>query len=371
VGSERPEVACFARRVPIGVVGMITPWNFPEAIPAWKMFPALVAGNTVVFKPSEETPGVAVAFVQILAQAGVPEGVVNLITGLGSEVGSALVDAPKVGVISFTGSTNTGRKIMERCATQLRRVLCEMGGKNAIIVLDDADLDLAVKGAMWSAFGTTGQRCTAASRLVVHRKVRQEFQERLLREVSELVVGSPSDESVHVGPVINSRQLEQIHGYVKRGIESGATLLCGGTILNSAPYANGCFYAPTVLGSVVNEMEIAQAEIFGPVTVIIEAQDFDDAVRIANGTQYGLSLAMYTRSNSRAFKAMELLDAGLVYVNLPTSGAEIQLPFGGTRNTGNGHREAGFDAADYCTEWKSSYINYSESSELVRAQIDV
>ncbi len=371
VASERPDVECFARRVPVGVVAMITPWNFPVAIPAWKMFPALVTGNTVVLKPSEEAPGVAVSFVQMLAEAGVPAGVVNLVTGMGAEVGADLVEAPLVSVVSFTGSTATGQTIMERCASLGRRVSCEMGGKNAIIVLDDADLDLAVKGAIWSAFGTTGQRCTAASRLIVHRDVCSKFTDQFLRAVQSLVVGSPIHDGVDIGPVINERQLAGIHEYVVRAVSAGATLLYGGNRLRGPEYSSGCFYEPTVLGAVTTDMEIAQMEVFGPITVIMEASNFEHAIDIANSTEYGLSLSVYTRSTARTFRAIEYLDAGLIYVNLPTSGAEIHLPFGGTRKTGNGHREAGLHAADYCTEWKACYVNYSESSTLVRAQIDV
>ncbi len=371
VPSERQDVACFARRVPVGVVAMITPWNFPVAIPAWKMFPALVTGNTVVMKPSEESPGVAVAFVQMLTEAGIPRGVVNLLTGFGREVGKELIESPHVSVVSFTGSTATGTQIMERCATLGKRVSCEMGGKNGIIVLEDADLELAVKGAIWSAFGTTGQRCTAASRLIVHKAVIDSFTNRLLTAVQALAVGQAGNDAVDIGPVINEGQVHRIHNYVQRAIDAGAKLLCGGARPVGDAYSSGSFYEPTVLAGVTPDMEIAQVEVFGPVTVIMKADSFEGAIDIANSTNYGLSLSVYTRSSSLAFRAIELLDAGLTYINLPTSGAEIQLPFGGTRKTGNGHREAGLHAADYCTEWKASYINYSETSDLVRAQIDV
>jgi aldehyde dehydrogenase (NAD+) len=370
VPSERAEVFCAAKRVPIGVVGVITPWNFPIAIPSWKMFPALLAGNTIVFKPAEDTPGLATTFVAILEEAGIPPGVVNLVTGLGEEAGGALVESPFVPVISFTGSTQTGREIASRCGRLMKRVSCELGGKNAIVVLDDADVELAVKGALWSAFGTSGQRCTAASRLIVSRRVRKPFRDALVERTRSLRLGPGTDPATDVGPVINRPQLERIHSYVEIGRAEGASVAVGGKILDAGDQGGGCFYAPTVFEDMRPEMRIAQEEIFGPVTGIIEASDTEEAVRIANGTAYGLSLSVYTRDVTAAFRAMEELDAGIVYVNLPTSGAEIQLPFGGVKQTGNGHREAGWMAMDYCTEWKSIYVNYSSSAELVRAQID-
>ncbi len=370
VPSERGEMFCAARRVPIGVVGLITPWNFPIAIPSWKMFPALQAGNTIVFKPAEDTPGLAATFVEILIEAGVPPGVVNLVTGYGEEAGAAVVECEAIPVISFTGSTEVGRKIAARCGALMKRVSCELGGKNAIVVMDDADVELAVKGALWSAFGTSGQRCTAASRLIVHKRVHDEFRDALVDRARSLTLGAGIEPETEVGPVINRAQLERVHGYVEIGKAEGADLLAGGIIVDTGEYAQGCFYAPTIFDRMRADMRIAQEEIFGPVTGIIEAAGFDDALRIANGTGYGLSLSLYTTDVRAAFQAIEELDAGIVYINLPTSGAEIQLPFGGTKLTGNGHREAGWMAMDYCTEWKSIYLNYSHSTDLVRAQID-
>ena len=368
--SERKDIFCMAQRVPVGVVGLITPWNFPIAIPSWKMFPALLAGNTVVFKPAEDTPALAVAFVKLMAEAGFPKGVVNLTTGFGSEAGAALVESPYVSTISFTGSSATGREIAAKCGASGKRVSCELGGKNAILVLDDADVDLAVKGALWSAFGTAGQRCTAASRLIVHRKIKHQFLEALMAKTKMLKMGIGNDPEAQIGPVVNKRQLERIHSYVEIGKTEGAELCIGGTLLEEGSFKKGCFYAPTIFDKMTPRMRIAQEEIFGPVTGIIEVSDLDEALSIANDTQYGLSLSMYTRDLNKAFVAMNELEAGIVYINLPTSGAEIQLPFGGVKQTGNGHREAGWMAMDYCTEWKSVYINYSESGELVRAQID-
>ncbi|MGC4044905.1 MAG: aldehyde dehydrogenase family protein [Armatimonas sp.] len=370
VPSERPEIFCAAKRVPLGVVGLITPWNFPIAVPTWKMFPALLAGNTAVWKPAEDTPGMAVSLVEALEEAGVPEGVVNLVTGYGDEAGAALVEAEGVAAISFTGSTAIGRKIAARCGELLKRVSCELGGKNAITVLADADIELAVKGALWSAFGTAGQRCTAASRLIIDKKIRGEFTERLVSETAKLKLGIGVDPEAQIGPVVNQSQLKRIHGYVELGQEEGARLIAGGGALTESPLDKGSFYAPTIFDGVTPSMRIAQEEIFGPVTAIIEADGLDDALAIANGTNYGLSLSLYTRDLRQAMRAMDDLESGIVYVNLPTSGAEIQLPFGGIKDTGNGHREAGWMAMDWCTEWKAMYVNYAAGSDLVRAQID-
>jgi aldehyde dehydrogenase (NAD+) len=370
VPSERPDIYCMAQRVPVGVVGLITPWNFPIAIPSWKMFPALLAGNTIVLKPAEDTPGLAVEFVRRLVEAGIPPGVVNLVTGYGPEAGAALVESPGVATISFTGSTETGRWIAGRCGQLMKRVSCELGGKNAIVVLDDADLELALKGALWSAFGTAGQRCTAASRLILQKGIKARFRDALVESTRQLRMGAGIDPEAQIGPVVNQEQLKRIHGYVEIGKAEGAQVLTGGTILTEGDFARGCFYAPTILDSVEMGMRVAQEEIFGPVTGLIEVQNLEEALETANGTPYGLSLSLYTNDVHKAFRAIQELEAGIVYINLPTSGAEIQLPFGGVKQTGNGHREAGWMAMDYCTEWKSVYVNYSESSELVRAQID-
>ena len=371
VASERPDIFCAARRVPVGVVGMITPWNFPIAVPSWKLFPALLAGNTVVWKPAEDTPGLAVRFVELLLEAGLPTGVVNLVTGYGEEAGAALVEAQGVATLSFTGSTAVGRQLAARCGQLLKRVSCELGGKNAIVVLEDADLELAVKGALWSAFGTAGQRCTAASRLIVDRRIKARFTERLVEETQKLRLGTGVDPEAQIGPVVNAAQLARIHRYVELGQQEGARLLIGGNRLTEAPFAAGSFYAPTIFDQVTPTMRIAQEEIFGPVTAILEVDGFEEALAVANGTHYGLSLSLYTANLRRALRAVEELESGIVYINLPTSGAEIQLPFGGIKDTGNGHREAGSMAMDWCTEWKATYINYAEGSELVRAQIDV
>ena len=367
VPSELRDKWAMTTRQPLGVVGIITPWNFPMAIPTWKLFPALLAGNTVVMKPAEDTPLCALRVVELLEEAGLPAGVVNVVFGDGT-AGEALVRHPRVAGISFTGSVPTGRRVNELCATRLARCSLELGGKNAIVVLDDADVELAVEGALWGAFGTSGQRCTASSRLVVDRRVVGEVTEALVSRASQLRLGDGLDESVQIGPVINERQLRRIHDYTGIGVGEGARLLCGGEIAADGPLGDGWFYRPTVFGEVRSGMRIEQEEIFGPTTAVIPVDGIDEAIAVANGTSYGLSLSLYTRDLRSAFRAVNELEAGIVYVNAPTIGAEIQLPFGGIRNTGNGHREAGTVALDQFSEWKSVYIDYS--GRLQRAQID-
>ncbi|HUY96975.1 MAG TPA: aldehyde dehydrogenase family protein [Verrucomicrobiae bacterium] len=368
VPSELRQKRCFTERVPIGVVGCITPWNFPMAIPTWKLMPALLAGNTVVFKPAEDTPLVATRLVEILVEAGLPPGVCNMVTGLGETAGAALVRHPEVPAISFTGSAEVGHAIAAACGGAGKRVGLELGGKNAMLVLADGDLELAVDGALWGAFGTSGQRCTATSRLVVERPVVAEFTERLLARVERLRLGDGLDPATDVGPVINDRQLRRIHGYTEVGQQEAGRLLTGGSIAADGQLGEGCFYRPTLFTDVRSDMRIAQEEIFGPTTAILPVADFEEALAVANGTRFGLSLAVYTRDLQRAMAAVDRLEAGIVYVNAPTIGAEIQLPFGGTKSTGNGHREAGTTAMDEFSEWKTVYIDYS--GRLQRAQID-
>jgi acyl-CoA reductase-like NAD-dependent aldehyde dehydrogenase len=368
VPSELPMKFAMSVRQPLGVVGLITPWNFPIAIPSWKILPALVAGNTVVIKPASDTPLCALMFVEILNEAGLPPGVLNLVTGSGSKVGNALVDDPRVAMISLTGSNEVGRHVAGRCGQLMKKVSCELGGKNAICVMDDADIDLALEGALWGAFGTAGQRCTAASRVIVHKSRYAEFCEKFKKMTMALKIGNGLSEENEVGPVVNKSQLESVHEYVEIGKKEGAKLLCGGNILSEGDFAKGFFHEPTVFCDVKPDMRIAQEEIFGPVTAIIPVNDFDEAIAVANGTQFGLSLSMYTRDINRAFRAIEDLESGIVYINAPTIGAEIQLPFGGVKQTGNGHREAGTSAIDQFTEWKSIYIDYS--GRLQKAQID-
>jgi alpha-ketoglutaric semialdehyde dehydrogenase len=368
VPSELPDKWAMTMRQPLGVVGIITPWNFPIAIPSWKIFPALMAGNTVVFKPAEDTPACADAFVEVLRDAGVPDGVVNIVFGFGEEAGEALLRHPMVRGISFTGSVEVGRHVNEVCGGLLKRCSLELGGKNAIVVLNDADVELAVDGALWGAFGTSGQRCTASSRLVVQRGALLPFTEQLRDRAAALRLGDGLREDVDVGPVINEKQLQRVHGYTEVGVQEGARLLLGGHVARDGGLGDGWFYEPTIFADVRPQMRIAQEEIFGPTTTIIPVESLDDALRIANGTRYGLSLSVYTRDVQWAFRAINELEAGIVYVNAPTIGAEIQLPFGGVKDTGNGHREAGRVALDQFSEWKSIYVDYS--GRLQRAQID-
>jgi aldehyde dehydrogenase (NAD+) len=366
--SELPDKFQMSVRMPIGVIGVITPWNFPIAIPSWKIAPALVCGNTVVFKPATDTPALGERFVELLAEAGVPAGVVNVVHGGGGEVGDALVRHPDVPVITLTGSRETGVAVMRNAAENLKLVHLELGGKNAILVLDDADLDLAVDGILWSAFGTSGQRCTAASRVIVQRGAYDELQRRLVERAEAMRLGPGWEDDTDVGPVINAGALEKIHSYTGIGQDEGAKLLTGGEAATDGDLAKGHYYRPTIFADVEPGMRIAQEEIFGPTTALIPVDSFDDAVRAANGVRYGLSSSIFTRDVNKAFRAMRDLDTGITYINAGTIGAEVHLPFGGTKDTGNGHREAGQAALDVFTEWKSIYVDYS--GKLQRAQID-
>jgi alpha-ketoglutaric semialdehyde dehydrogenase len=366
--SELPNKFAMSVRQSIGVCALITPWNFPMAIPAWKMMPALVSGNTLVIKPAEDTPLSAYNLVEILAEAGLPAGVVNLVGGDGPGAGAALTKHPDVPVVSFTGSTSTGRIIAETCAPTFKHYSLEMGGKNIILVMDDANLDLAVDGAIWGGFGTSGQRCTAASRVGIHKSIYKEFVSRFLERASKLRVGNGLDSSTEMGPCINEQQLQTVISYVEIGVKEGAKLLTGGHRLTGSEYAKGWFHEPTVFGDCAPKMRVSQEEIFGPVVSLIPIDGVEQGIEVANGVPYGLSASIYTRNVNRAFAAMQDLYTGIVYVNAPTIGAETHLPFGGTKQTGNGHREAAVAAIDFFTEWKSVYIDYSD--KLQRAQID-
>ncbi|HLW82522.1 MAG TPA: aldehyde dehydrogenase family protein [Candidatus Acidoferrales bacterium] len=366
--SELPNKFAMSVRSPIGVCGLITPWNFPIAIPSWKMMPALVCGNTVVIKPAQDTPFSTYYLVQILEEAGIPAGVVNLVSGTGSQVGSPLVSHPDVKLISFTGSTDTGRVINQACAPSFKHVHLEMGGKNIIIVMDDANIDLAVDGAIWGGFGTSGQRCTAASRVAVHKHVYKEFTEKFVARAKKLRVGDGLDPDVDMGPVVNESQLKTVMKYVEIGQQEGAKLAAGGHRLDSGKFAKGWFHEPTIFTDCNPQMRICQEEIFGPVVSVMPFGSLDEAISIANGVKYGLSSSIYTRNLNNAFRAQRDLDTGIVYVNAPTIGAETHLPFGGTKQTGNGHRESGLAAIDFYSEWKTVYLDYSD--RLQRAQID-
>jgi aldehyde dehydrogenase (NAD+) len=366
--AELPNKFAMSVRMPVGVCVLITPWNFPMAIPTWKMFPALLCGNTVILKPAEDTPLTAVRLIEILQEAGIPPGVVNLVHGRGEEVGAALVRHPGVQLVSFTGSAAVGREIAASCGHDLKRVSLELGGKNAQIVLEDADLDLALEGALWGAFGTTGQRCTATSRLIVHRRVVKQLTDRLVARAQQLKIGNGVNGDVDVGPLINQAARDKVLRYIEIGKHEGARLLTGGSCYDTGACANGYFFEPTIFDRVRPDMRIAQEEIFGPVLSIIEVSSFEEALQVMNGTAYGLSSSIYTRDFDRAFRAMRDIEAGTTYINGPTIGAEVHLPFGGVKDTGNGHREAGTTVYDIFTEWKSIYVDYS--GKLQKAQID-
>jgi alpha-ketoglutaric semialdehyde dehydrogenase len=366
--SEMPSKFQMSVRMPVGIAGLITPWNFPMAIPSWKMMPALVLGNTVVIKPATDTPLSVVNLVRALEEAGLPKGVVNMVTGGGSEVGAPLMGHKDVGIVSFTGSTGVGRKVSEACAPAFKHCHLEMGGKNIIMVMDDAQLDLAVDGAVWGGFGTTGQRCTAASRVAVHKKVYNEFVDRFVQRAKDLKVGDGLDDSVQMGPCISESQRRTVEEYVKIGQEEGARLLCGGHRLESGELARGFFHEPTIFGDCDPRMRVAVEEIFGPVVSVIPVGSLEEAITVGNSVEYGLSASIYTQDINKAFTAMRDMYTGIFYVNAPTIGAETHLPFGGTKNTGNGHREACVQALEVFSEWKSIYIDYSGT--LQRAQID-
>ena len=355
-------------RKPLGVCGLITPWNFPLAIPSWKMMPALIAGNTVVFKPASYTPRMAIRLVEVLEEAGLPEGVVNIVLGTGRDVGDPLLHHPDVPVISFTGSTETGAIVAVESARRNKRLTLEMGGKNAVIVMDDADLQLAADGILWSAFGTSGQRCTAASRVVVHRSVQRQLADIIVERAGGMSLGNGLDETVDIGPVVSESQLATISDYVEIGQREGARLAVGGSVARDGDLRNGFFHQPTVFDDVAPSMRIAQEEIFGPVTTVIPVDSLDEAIDVVNRVQYGLSASIFTQDVNKAFRAMRDTQTGILYVNAGTTGAEIHLPFGGTKATGNGHREAGTAAIDFYTEWQSIYVDYS--GKLQRAQID-
>ena len=366
--SELPNKFAMAVRQPLGVCGMITPWNFPMAIPSWKLLPAIVCGNTCVIKPAQDTPLSVFNLVRALYDAGLPKGVINIVTGFGSRIGSPLMENPEVRAISLTGSTDVGRIVGVTAAKSFKRCSLELGGKNPMIVLDDANLDLAIDGGLWGGFGTTGQRCTATSRIIVQKGVYGEFVQRYVGRAKHLKVGNGLDETVDMGPAINEAQLKTDLTYVDIGKDEGARLVCGGNRLEQGQYQHGWFMEPTVFSDVDPKMRIAQEEIFGPVVAIIACDHLEHAVAIANDIQYGLSSALYTKDVNKAFAAMRDLEAGITYVNAPTIGAEVHLPFGGVKATGNGHREGGLGAIDFYTEWKSVYVDYSD--KLQKAQID-
>jgi acyl-CoA reductase-like NAD-dependent aldehyde dehydrogenase len=366
--SELPNKFAMSIRTPIGVAGLITPWNFPMAIPSWKAIPALVCGNTVVIKPAEDTPLSTWNLMQALIEAGLPSGVMNVVFGDGPGAGAPLTNHQDIHLMSFTGSTEVGRIVSTACAPTFKKCHLEMGGKNIIVVMDDANLDLAVDGAVWGGFGTTGQRCTAASRVAVHKKVYAEFVSKFVARVKSLRVGDGLDPKTDMGPSISEAQLNTVMKYVQVGKDETAKLAAGGNRLDKGALAKGWFHEPTVFTDCSPKMRICQEEIFGPVVSVIPVDDFDNAIAVANDVKYGLSASVYTRNVNNAFRAQRDLQTGIVYINAPTIGAETHLPFGGIKNTGNGHRESGDAALDFYSEWKTVYVDYSD--KLQRAQID-
>ncbi len=359
--SEMKKKLCFTMRLPIGICGLITPWNFPMAIPAQKIMTALICGNTIVFKPSSDTPLCATRLVEILDKAGLPDGVLNMVTGSGDDVGLTIVRHKKIRAISFTGHKDTGTSILKEAG--LKRVGLEMGGKNGIIVMDDADLDLALDGVIWGAFGTTGQRCTAASRVIIQEKLKSKFERMLVTRTKRLKLGGGLRPETDVGLLINKAAQEKSANYAEIGRNEGAKLLAGGKI----PKMEGFFFEPTLFTDCCVDMRIAQEEIFGPVVSLISVRDFDEAIDAMNSVEYGLSSAIYTGDINRACDAIMKINAGLTYINSSTIGSEVHLPFGGMKHTGIGTREGGIEGINEFSEIKTVYIDYS--GQLQRAQL--
>src|SRR5579872_1531667 len=345
-------------RQPVGIVGIITPWNFPMAIPAWKTIPALQAGNAVILKPASDTPLLVLRLAEILAEAGLPAGVLNVVTGPGGSLGDALASNKRVNMISLTGSTEVGRHVAEICGRDLRRCTLELGGKNAVIVLEDADLDLAAESVAWGGFGTTGQRCTATSRVIVHTAVQQAFTDRLIAAAEKLHIGDGLDPAIDMGPLVNKGRVKAVHEYTQIGQQEGAKLLIGGSPLNDSEYSDGAFYRPTVFTDVLPAMRIAREEVFGPFVSVLPVSSYEEAVQIANSTEYGLSTSVFTNDARITFRAMRDIESGLLYFNAPTTGAEIQMPFGGMKASGNGHRELGSSAVEEFSETKSIFVSF-------------
>jgi aldehyde dehydrogenase (NAD+) len=365
--SELPDKMNLSFRVPVGVCGIITAWNFPVAVPSWKILPALACGNTVIFKPSKEAPHSGVIFAEILEEAGFPPGVFNLLLGKG-EIGEQMARREDIDLIAFTGSTEIGRKLGRICGDMNKKCSLEMGGKNPQIVMPDADMDMALEGVLWGAFGTTGQRCTATSRLILHVDVYEPFLQKLVEKTKALRLGPGLVEGTEVGPVITAGQLDVISQYVRIALEEGGRLMCGGSRVEGGDLVYGNFFQPTIIADVIPSHTIFHEEIFGPVLAVSQAESFSEAVSLANDCRYGLSSSIYTSDVSRAFAAIRDVEAGITYINAPTIGAEAHMPFGGVKGTGNGHREGGWTVFDIFTEWKTVYVDFS--GRLQKAQID-
>lgn len=368
IPSELRNKTCLTLRRPVGICGLITPWNFPLAIPSWKVYPALICGNTLVLKPAEDTPLMSLVFAEILTEAGLPGGVLNVVTGFGEEAGAALVSHPDVSLISFTGSSEVGSQIAALCGKNLKRSALEMGGKNAQVVMPDADLDLAVEAALWGAFATSGQRCTATSRIILHEKIYKRFLDAFVARAKRLKLGPPNESGTEVGPIINQKQLQRIHRFVQKARKEGGRVVLGGSVDRAGAKQYGHFYKPTIFTNVSPRMRIAQEEVFGPVVCFIKVKTYEEAIQIVNDTSYGLSSSLFTRDLGLAVRSMTDIQSGITYINSSTIGAEAHLPFGGTKRTGNGHREGGRTALDIFSEWKTVYMD--TSGRLQKAQME-
>jgi len=365
--SEMENKMNLSFRVPVGICGIITAFNFPLAVPSWKILPAIAAGNTVVYKPSKDVPHSGVVFAEVLEEAGVPPGVFNVVLGKGY-MGNMLVEHPDVDLIGFTGSTGIGTRIGEICGKMNKKCSLEMGGKNPQIIMPDANFEVAIDGVLWGAFGTTGQRCTATSRLIVHKDVYDEILDLLVERTKQLKLGSGLVQGIDVGPVIHQKQLETCEYYCKVSLDEGARLLIGGKRATGGELDKGFFFEPTIFADVTRDMRLFKEEVFGPVLAVIKADSFEHAIELANDVEFGLSSSIYTRNVNDAFRAIRDIEAGITYINAPTIGAEAHMPFGGVKGTGNGHREGGWTVFDIFTEWKTVYVDFSD--KLQRAQID-
>ena len=359
IPSELPANFAYTIKQPHGVVACITPWNFPIAIPAWKIGPALVAGNTVVFKPASNTPGSAVRLTELFVEAGLPPGVLNLVLGSGSEAGDEIVSHPAVRAISFTGSTETGLKLYEQVARRGVKVQAEMGGKNPVVVLEDCDMNLAVESTAQGAFGSTGQRCTATSRAIIIDKIADEFVEKIVARAKSFRLGAGDDPNTDIGPSVDESQFDTVLKYIDIGREDGAELLCGGKRATGNGLENGYFVEPTLFDRVTPDMRIAREEIFGPVLAVLRVKDFDEAMTVANDCEYGLSSSVFTNDANTIYRFIDEIETGMTHINSPTTGGEAHIPFGGIKATGIGHREQGSTSLDFYTELKVIYVDYT------------
>jgi len=357
--SELPANFAYTIKQPLGVVACVTPWNFPVAIPVWKIAPALVAGNSVVFKPASLTPATAVRIVEIFEEAGIPPGVLNLVLGSGSEAGDEIISHPAVKAISFTGSNQVGIRMYEQVSRRGAKCQCEMGGKNPVVILEDADMDLTVESTAQGAFGSSGQRCTATSRAVVVEQVADEFVERIAKRAQSMRIGDGMDPETEMGPSVDESQFQTVLDYLNIGREDGATLVCGGERATGNGLDKGYFVRPTVFDHVTPDMRIAREEIFGPVLSVLRVRDFDEAMQVANDTEYGLSSSIFTNDAARIFRFVDEIETGMTHINSPTTGGEAHIPFGGIKGTGIGDREQGSTALDFYTELKVVYVDYT------------